>query len=246
MRQVILSPVGRAEPDDVHGWLEQGGGLGLQMAWHMSPAALRLNLSRIQRRDGVGKVIPDVRTPAKIAVQLSNPVQRYLAAEMPALILEGALIWARACEQTSVTILIGQDSGIRKLWQEVASQLVRIGVIGRNGWTKTGIEFLPESGVDIHSSPDALTTRLFPFVLWEHADPPVTLLYAAGNFGNTAVYEIPLGLTVRDFVFNWAGGIPADGRLSLGGRLLQRTEWNLPFSYEPFGVNPGIGVLVCL
>ena len=41
MEAVNPGPIGRAEPDDVQGWLEQGGGMGLQRAWQMSPNTLR-------------------------------------------------------------------------------------------------------------------------------------------------------------------------------------------------------------
>lgn len=244
MRQVILAPIGRAEPDDVQGWLEQGGGMGLQVAWQMPPSTLRLYLSRIQRRDGLGMVNPTPRQSAVVTVSLSNLTHQFLAAEMPAFIIEGALIWARACEQSSVTIQMGRDTELWGLWQEVWAEMARVGVIGRDGWT--GMELhLTTDHHHTDTPPDALTTRLFPLVLWEHHDPPVTLLQSTGSFGTNTLYEIPLGLTVRDFAFNWVGGIPSNGQLSLGGRILERQEWNLPLTYEQWGVNLGAGVLVC-
>jgi hypothetical protein len=248
MRQVILAPIGRAEPDDVQGWLEQGGGLGLQLAWQMPPATLRTYLSRIQRRDGLGMVNATPQT-ATVSVHLPNPTQRVIAAEMPTFIIEGALLWARACEQTAITIQMGRDTEMWALWREVIAELTRIGIVGRDGWTGTEIHLAPPpKTIPNHPNsvaPDALTTRLFPFVLWEHADPPVTLLHTAGRFGTPSLYEIPLGLTIREFVFNWAGGIPADGTLSLGERSLERKEWNLPLTYEQWGVELGAGVLEC-
>jgi len=250
MKQVILAPIGRAEPDDVQGWMEQGGGLGLQRAWHLPHATVRTYLSRIQRRDGLGMVQSTPHHPADIAVQLPNPPQRFLAAEMPTFIIEGALIWARACEQDTITIFMGRDAELWTLWREVIAELTRIGIVGREGWTGTEIHLAPPTDTIANPNhplaPDALTARLFPFVLWEHADPPATLLQTAGRFGTNTLYEIPLGLTVREFVFNWTGGIPADGQLSLGGRILERKDWNLPLTYDQWGVNLGSGVLECL
>lgn len=247
MRQLILAPIGRAEPDDVQGWLEHGGGMGLQMAWRLPPISLRTSLSRIQRRDGLGMVQRVPQSPAALTVQLSNPAQRFIAAELPAFIIEGALIWARACEQASVTIHMGRDGDLWRLWREILAEIERIGITGRGGWTGTKIHLAPPAETIAQQKHplalDALTARLLPLVLWEQQEPPVTLLYSAGAFGVNRLYEIPLGLTIREFAFNWAGGIPADGRLSLGGRILNRNEWNLPLTYEEWGIHLGAGVL---
>jgi hypothetical protein len=246
MKQVILAPVGRAEPHDVQGWLEQGGGMGLQIAWQMPPAQLRTRLTQIQRRDGLGMVKTTV-APAAVTVQLPNPVHRFLATEMPAFVIEGALIWARACEQNRVTIHIGQNAEIGALWREVLSEMMSLGITGHRGWTATEIDLaLPAETIANQKqplAPDALTARLLPIVLWERADPPVTLLHTTGIFSPNTLFEIPLGLSLREFAFQWAGGIPADARLSLGGRLLRRNQWDLPLTYEQWKTALGSGVL---
>jgi hypothetical protein len=249
MKQVILAPVGRAEPDDVQGWLEQGGGMGLQIAWQMPPAMLRTHLNRIQRRDGHGTVTIKAGTTALVTLSVTHPVQRFIGMEMPIFIIEGALILARATEQHQVMIEIGAERAIQRVWQEVLAKLERLGIIGQSGWTQTEIHLVAtDSGNPGESSLslDALTARLFPIVLWERADPPVTLLYTAGRFPHHTLYEVPLGLTVREFVFNWAGGIPLDSRLSLGGRVLEQHEWNLPLTYEQWGEALGAGDIECL
>jgi hypothetical protein len=249
MRQVILAPVGRTEPDDVQGWLEQSGGMGLQIAWQMPPAQLRTRLIQIQRRDGRGTVTIKAGTAALVSQSLTHPVQRFIGSEMPAFIIEGALILARATEQHHVTIEIGAERAILRVWQEVLAELERLGIIGQSGWTQTDIHLVAtDSGkpIDFALSLDVLTARLFPIVLWEQSDPPVTLLYTAGRFPRHMLYEIPFGLTIREFVFNWAGGIPLDSKLSLGGRVLEQHEWNLPLTYEQWGASLGSGVLESL
>lgn len=246
MKQVILAPVGRIEPDDVQGWLEQGGGMGLQRAWNLDPAVLRIQLGKIQRRDGQGMVKVMPRTSTTIEVNPASPIHRFIATEMPAFLIEGALIWARACEQAGVGIALGSDSAIRTLWQEVLAEMARIGITGRTGWTQTDIHLIEQDVSDsAHFALDPLTTRVFPIVLWEGVDPPVTLLHTTGQFTHQTIYEIPPGLSLREFVFNWAGGIPLNGKLVLGGRLLERHEWNLPLTYEQWGIHLGAGVLEC-
>lgn len=245
MKPWILAPLGRAEPDDIQGWLEHGGGLGLQVAWLLSPDALRTRLHGMERRDGRGTVAAVATSPAVITVDMTNPSHALLASELPAFILEGALVWARACEQSVVTVVMERDAVVWHLWQEVLAHLTRWGVIGQKGWTQTEIHLMPSDPAATANTLDALTARLLPAMLWERRDVPVTLLKTAGRFARHTIHEIPLGLSIRDFVFQWAGGIPTDGVLMLGATQLEKRDWNLPLTYAQWGDDLGTGVLTC-
>ncbi|MDQ2683620.1 MAG: hypothetical protein M3Y37_08850 [Chloroflexota bacterium] len=250
MKPLILHPLGRAEPNDLQGWLEHGGGLGLQMAWQLSPAELRARLSHLRRRDGLGLLETTPIPEAVVRIDLSNPVQRALAEEMPAYIIEGALIWARACESAHVLVRMAGDTAVQDLWREVLAAFRALAVVGETSWT--GVDLTLAEGPDGEQAeneaqaPDARTVRIMPLVLWEHVDPPVTLIQTAGKFGSNGFYEIPLGLTIREFAFQWAGGVPLDGTLVLGGRMLTKSEWQLPLTYEEWGADLGWGLLECM
>ncbi len=66
----LLDPLGRAEPDDVQGWLEHGGALALQQALRLAPAALRRALAGVARRDGAGRLHLEAGQPASVLARL--------------------------------------------------------------------------------------------------------------------------------------------------------------------------------
>lgn len=247
MKPLILEPLGRTEPNDIQGWFEQGGALGLQMAWQLSATELRARLSHVRRRDGRGLLETTPVPRAIITIDPQNPVQRFITSELPAFVLEGALIWARACEEETVKLRLGADGPLLSLMKEVVAQFKKLGIAGRRSWSGVQVRLLSTDARPLREQqvPDARTARILPLVLREHADPTVTLIKTTGRFGQCGVFEIPFGITVREFAFGWAGGIPSEGTMTLGGRTLARSEWDLPLTYDVWGESLGWGVLDC-
>ncbi len=234
MKLHLLAPVGRAEPDDVKAWFSHGGFVGVQAAWALPIAEVRRRLAPVQRRYGAGTIgeITDQPVSVEIAVPAAA---RMLAEETPAYMIEAALVWARACGQSNVTLCVAaRDGEILHLLQEVGRRMTQYGIVGADGFTRTEVAIVAAQEPNPHAL-DAVTARLLPIVLWEGAEPPVTLVMVEGNIASPGVYEIPIGTPLRDLLFNWAGGLKGSPTVSLGGRMLDKAEWAIPLTPATLG-----------
>ncbi|MBA3534236.1 MAG: hypothetical protein H0T73_20135 [Ardenticatenales bacterium] len=246
MERFFLAPLGRAEPDDMQGWMEQGGCLALQRALAMDGAALREALNGAKRRDGQGILSLEAGQPACVVLPLgpmAHPA-RLLVEELPAWLLEGAILLARACEQHRAILYLEQAQlSHRRLLEQVITSLTTLGVLGEAGWG---------GGVTVESrqsSPplevlDAVTTQLLPLLLWRRRDPGTTLLAVRGAVTAPAIYEIPLGLSTRQLVYQWAGGVTTTHPLfTLGEQRVEGKELSIPLHFDHFGTALGSGHL---
>ncbi len=240
----LLAPLGRAEPGDVRGWMENGGILALQRALAMDRAVLRAALNGVERRDGQGLLNLQAGQPAHLNLTIGpapDPT-RLIVEELPAWLLGAALLLALACEQRVVTVhLANAERDHRALMDESRAAMQQLGIVGTGGWAG-GISI--EWGSDfLDDGLDAVTALLLPVVLWQHRDPGTTLLAASGAVGSPGVYEIPLGLPLRTFLYTWAGGVPPNGTLHLGERRLEPSDLSKPLTFEQFGPALGSGAL---
>jgi hypothetical protein len=240
----LLAPLGRAEPGDVRGWMENGGILALQRALAMDRAVLRAALNGVERRDGQGLLNLQAGQPAHLNLTIGpapDPT-RLIVEELPAWLLGAALLLALACEQREVKLCLanaGRDH--RALLDESRAAMQQLGIVGAGGWAG-GISI--EWGHDFSDDGlDAVTALLLPVVLWQHRDPGTTLLAASGAVGSPGVYEIPLGLPLRIFLYSWAGGVPTNAALHLGERRLEPSHLSKPLTFEQFGPALGSGQL---
>ena len=233
MKLQLLAPLGRTEPDDIKGWFTQGGFVGLQAAWALPVAELRRRLAPIQRRYGSGTIGTITDQPAVIDVSVPAAA-RLLVEEIPAYIIESALLWARVCGQSEVTICVADDAIEHlHLLQDVTQRMTRVGVVGEGGLTNTTLAVVARAA-DTNAL-DAVTGRLLPIVLWEGVEPPVTLVSVEGSVASPGVYEIPIGTTLRDLLFTWAGGLTQNATVSLAGRPLDKSEWNIVLTPATLG-----------
>jgi hypothetical protein len=242
----LLAQLGRAEPGDVRGWMEHGGIGPLQRALAMEPAALREALNGIARRDGLGPLALRAGQAAQVrlAIGPAPDVGRLIVEELPAWLLGGALLLlALACEQRVVTLhLSGAEREHRVLLEETFAAMEQVGVTGASGWAG-GIR-MEWADAPLDEALDTVTTLLLAVALWEHGDPGTTLLAVSGTVASAGVYEIPLGLPLRTFLYNWAGGVSAGATLFLGERQLEAGDLSRPLTFEAFGTAMGSGRLV--
>ena len=100
---------------------------------------------------------------------------------------------------------------------------------------------LDQEGVYMHAgTPDSIGTKM---------------VSVAGNVRNPGVFEIPFGTTVRDIVYNLAGGVPEDRQIRLiqfggaSGYIADASILDVPYTYddlEKAGMNVGTGALLVI
>jgi hypothetical protein len=225
--------------------MENGGIPALQRALAMEPAAVRAALNGITRRDGWGLLNLQAGQPAHMNLTIGptpDPT-RLIVEELPAWLLGAALLLALACEQRVVTVrLANAGREHRALLDESRAAMQQLGVVGAGGWAgRISIEWSHDFSDD---GLDAVTALLLPIVLWQHRDPGTTLLAASGAVGSPGVYEIPLGLPLRTFLYSWAGGVPPNVTLHVGERHLEPSDLSKPLTFEQYGPALGSGRLV--
>jgi hypothetical protein len=231
--------LGAFEPDDVQGWLEHGGGLALQLALRMTALARRGRLNGIAQRDGRGPLAIREGQAAKVMLRYGAGcrVDSFVVEELPAYLLEGALLLALAASQESVTLLVrGAPMAHIRLLGELLERMERYGITGEGGWSGVPAITLDNAGDDAGADDalDAVTTLLLPVSLWHGQEPPTTLLGIEGAVQWPGVYEVILGRTVGEAITEALGSYPLPSRVRLGDCTLWPEQLSVPLTFESF------------
>lgn len=236
----LLAPVGRAEPDDAQGWIEQGGLLALQAALALDPASLRQRLAGVERRDGAGKLNPRAGQPVHLTLGEGGSPARFLLDEIPAWVIGGGLLLALACEQPILTLHLPPDAArARHLLQEIVQGMERIHLVGADGWVRGAHLFLKTEPAPKEAL-DPVTAHLLTSVIAHGRDPGTTLLTLTHH--SPVPYEVSLGPSVTTLLASLGFPTPPDS-LILGEQRLDATHWHLPLTFAHFGRALGSGRL---
>lgn len=234
----LLAPIGRAEPDDVQGWLEQGGLLALQQALVVPPPLLRQRLTGVERRDGTGRLTPRIGQPIQLTIGESGSPARFLIEEIPVWVIGGALVLALACETPTLTLPLPPDGAVRSLLQAVVQQMEQVALIGTGGWLR-GIQVVLGVGPEPGEALDPVTAHLLTSVISQGSEPGSTLLFI--NHAPLP-YEVPLGQSLVALL-DLLNLLTTPTHLVLGEQPLTVADWQKPLTFDHFGRALGSGRL---